>query len=382
MFYKDNTVFDEAIERIEMLFDNFDDIVVSMSGGKDSTVLFNLALIVARKKGRLPLKVFWLDQEAEWQSTVDYMEKVMRMPEVKPYWYQIPFDFTNSLSAEKNFIHVWDAAAKDKWIHPQSDISIKENPSKFNRFHDLVKALPGYCAEPGKKCAVLVGMRVQESLNRRMAIAHGKAHFMGETWCQKPNGNHQVFWPIYDFTNDDIWTAIGRNHWAYNKIYDYMYQYGVPKSAMRVSALIHETSWHSIEMLQEFEQPTYNRFVVRVNGVSTFNHAFDEGGIIPKVLPFAFKDWKEYRDYLLLHLVKPEYHDLFRRRWNGQDGDEWYKVHVKEVIINDIDGTINANAHSRIRKNQLACKDKSQNRYYQKYRKQFDEYMEKREKDD
>ena len=381
MFYKENTVFDEALDRIRMLYDNFDDVVVSMSGGKDSTVLFNLTLMVAREKGRLPVKVFWLDQEAEWQSTVDYMERVMRMPEVEPYWYQIPFDFTNSLSAEKNFIRVWDEDAKDKWIHPQADISIKTNPSSYNRFHDLVKHLPAYCAQGGRSCAVLVGMRVQESLNRRMAIAHGKANFHGETWCQKATKTHQVFWPIYDFTNDDIWTAIGKNHWSYNKIYDFMYQYGVPKSKMRVSALIHETSWHSIELLQEFEQPTYNRFVSRVNGVSTFNHAFDEGGITPKELPFAFRDWKEYRDYLLEHLTQPQYRELFRKRWKEQDGDEWYKVHVKEIIINDIDGTINANAHSRIRKNQLASSDKSQNRYYQRYKKQFDEYM-KGEKDD
>lgn len=304
------------------------------------------------------------------------------MPEVKPYWFQIPFDFTNSLSPEKNFVHVWDPAEKDKWIHPQSDISIKENPSPYTRFHDLVKYLPGYCTEPGTMCAVLVGMRVQESLNRRMAIAHGKGYFKGETWCQKPAKNHQVFWPIYDFTNDDIWTALGRNHWDYNKIYDFMYQYGVPKSKMRVSALIHETSWHSIEMLQEFEQPTYNRFVARVEGVSTFNHSFDEGGIIPRELPFAFKDWKEYRDYLLEHITKPEYRDLFRNRWKNQTGDEWYKVHVKEILINDIDGTINANAHSRIRKNQLASSDKSKNRYYQRYKKQFDEYMKGEKQDD
>ena len=56
--YKSNNVFEEALERINFVYDNCDDVIVSMSGGKDSAVLFNLALIVAKQRGRLPLKVF------------------------------------------------------------------------------------------------------------------------------------------------------------------------------------------------------------------------------------------------------------------------------------------------------------------------------------
>lgn len=375
MFYKENNVFEEALERIRMIFDYHDDVIVSMSGGKDSTVLFNLALTVAKEKNRLPLKVFWLDQEAEWQHTVDYMDSIMRMPEVKPCWFQIPFDFTNSLSTTHNFVRVWDEKEEAKWIHPKADISIKENPSKYERFHDLVSYLPEYCTE-SENCAVLVGMRIAESLNRRMTIAHGKAYFRGETWCQKKRGKIQVFWPVYDFTNDDIWTAIAKNHWNYNKVYDLQYRWGLPKSSMRVSALIHETAWHSIEMLQEFERETYNRFTIRINGVGTFNHAFDEGGIMPKTLPFAFKDWKEYRDYLLIHLVKPEYWEHFRNEWKGQDSEEWYKIHVKECIINDIDGTINANAKSRIKKNDQTG---NKGKYFKRDLEKFNQYMQGKE---
>ena len=97
MIYLQNNVFDEALERLRMIFDGHDDVIVSMSGGKDSTVLFRMALMVAQERGRLPLKVFWLDQEAEWQATVDYMQHIMELPEVTPYWYQIPFEFTNTL---------------------------------------------------------------------------------------------------------------------------------------------------------------------------------------------------------------------------------------------------------------------------------------------
>ena len=218
-------------------------------------------------------------------------------------------------------------------------------------------------------------MRISESLNRKMAIAHGKAKFRGETWCQVEHDGFQVFWPIYDFSNDDIWTAIAKNHWKYNKVYDVMYRWGVSKPQMRVSALIHETAWHSIEMLQEFERDTYNRFCARIPGVSTFNHGFDEGGIVPKMLPFAFKDWKEYRDYLLVNITKPEYWDLFNKRWQGQDGDDWYKVHVKEIILNDIDGTNNDNADRRFKKN---ARSGVGGEYHKRDVDQFNEYMSKK----
>lgn len=150
--------------------------------------------------------------------------------------------------------------------------------------------------------------------------------------------------PIWDWTFDDVWIALAKNHWKYNKIYDYQYQKGIPSRGMRVSALIHETSWKAIEVLQEFEPGTYDKFVRRVAGTSSLNHMYDQDcETIPKELPYMFKDWKEYRDYLLVHLVKEEYWKLFRDRWEGQTGEKWYMLHCKEVAINDIDGTINHN---------------------------------------
>jgi len=348
ILYLETNVFEEALNRIRFLYDNHEDVIVSMSGGKDSTVLFHLTLMVAAERNRLPVKVFWLDQEAEWQATVDYMRTVMHREDVEPYWFQIPFDFTNSLSPVANYIHVWGPESEADWVHPKDEISIKENPSSENRFHDLVNELPKYCTT-AENCAVLVGMRITESLNRRAAIAHGRVCYKGVTWCKKKNGPIQVFWPIYDFTNDDIWTAIARNGWAYNSIYDYQYQAGIAKQRMRVSALIHETAWHSIEFLQEFEPKTYDRFVKRISGVSTFNHAFDSDGVMVRQLPFAFASWVEYRDYLLEHITQPKYWDLFRQRWKNQNSEEWYRVHIKEILVNDIDGTINANARSKIR---------------------------------
>lgn len=361
-------VFEASLDRIRMIYDKFDEVIVAMSGGKDSTVLFNLALIVAKEKNKLPLKVFWLDQECEWQSTVDYMEKIMRNPNVKPYWYQIPMDFTNSLHHNKNYLSIWNEKDKELWCHPQSDISIKINPTGKNRFHEVIDALHKFCFDDNtKNGCVLCGIRAEENPTRRLLVSGNKS----QGWIMKRNEKNKSTkcFPIWDWSFDDIWIAIAKNKWEYNKIYDYQYQYGIGRKNMRVSALIHETAWKSIEMLQEFEPKTYDKFTKRIDGTSTMNHMFDQNcDTIPKELPYMFKDWKEYRDYLLEHLVKKEYWDLFRKRWKNQDDEDWYKLHCREVAINDVDGTINHNA--------VVSRDfkKSKEKMQKKHTKEFNDF--------
>ena len=354
----DRTVFEAALDRIRKIYDTFDEVIVAMSGGKDSTIIYQLAKIVAREKGKLPVKVFWLDQECEWQETVDYMDKVMHDKDVKPYWYQIPLDFTNSMHHEKNFMKIWNKDDQEKWCHPYSDISIKENPTGEHRFHHVIDGLHKYVFEPTtKNGAVLCGIRAQENITRRLMVSGNKS----QGWIMPRNEKNKSTkcYPIWDWTFDDVWIAIAKNKWEYNKIYDYQYQYGIPKNKMRVSALIHETAWKSIEMLQEFEPKTYDKFTRRIDGTSTVNHMNDQDcDTIPAELPYMFKDWKEYRDYLLVHLVKKEYRELFRKRWEKQIGDDWYKLHCREIAINDIDGTINHNAKVAMEFKEAAKKKK------------------------
>lgn len=382
MIYLDTNVFEEALNRIRFVYDNFDDVIVSMSGGKDSTVLFHLALLVAEERNRLPLKVFWLDQEAEWQGTVDYMTKIMSRPDVDPYWFQVRFAFPNNLSTTNKTLMAWDESAKDRWCHPQSELAITELPElpvKINvedrdtAFYDLVKYLPEWCCdEDAESCAVLVGMRIAESPARRMAIANANGSFRGITWCASQVIKTRKLWPIYDFSNDDIWAAIANNHWEYNNVYDKQYQWGLPKKDMRVSALIHETAWRSIEQLQEFEPQTYNKYVFRIHGTSAVNHSIDEGGLMPDRLPFAFESWKEYRDYLLEKLIPLEDRETYLKRWKNQEGDDWYQTHVREIILNDTCGTLNKNrVYTENSKKRLG----SGSKYEKKRHEQFEAYM-------
>ena len=58
--YKQKNVFEAAKERIKWIFDNFENVSVSVSGGKDSSVVFDLCHKEAVKRNRI-IECFFLD---------------------------------------------------------------------------------------------------------------------------------------------------------------------------------------------------------------------------------------------------------------------------------------------------------------------------------
>ena len=181
---KDN-VKDAAYERVERLFNEFENVVVGFSGGKDSTCVLNIALDVAEKLNRLPLAVLFVDQEAEWEGTIKYVNEVMNDKRVKPYWFQMPMVITNNASSYNRYSYCWEEGKEDEWIHPKSDISIKENIYGTDRFHDLFGKI--FNVEFGdKKSCYLSGVRTEESPKRYVALTHNLT-YKEITWGKKTN---------------------------------------------------------------------------------------------------------------------------------------------------------------------------------------------------
>jgi predicted phosphoadenosine phosphosulfate sulfurtransferase len=110
--YLNQNVYDAALERIRFIFKEIPVVICSVSGGKDSTVIYNLCMKVARELNRLPLKVMWIDQEAEWQATVDQIKTMMYDPDVDPMWFQMPIRLFNATSIYEHWLNCWDKAQK------------------------------------------------------------------------------------------------------------------------------------------------------------------------------------------------------------------------------------------------------------------------------
>lgn len=298
--YMKYNVWEAANERINRLFDEFPEVVVGISGGKDSTIVYNLALNIARERNRLPLKVLFLDQEAEWNSTIEHVRYIMYNPDVKPMWFQMPMKIFNATSYTDQWLYCWREGSN--WLRDKEPISIKENIYGTDRFTELFTNI--FEVEFGHtKACYIAGVRGEESPTRVLATTQSLA-YKDITWGKRLNSKlqHFTFYPIYDWKYSDVWKAIHDNNWRYCALYDYMYSYGVSIPNMRVSNINHETAIRSLYYMQEIEPETWNKMLSRLSGVSSAQHL---GSNIFEIssLPYMFKSWGEYRDYLLDNLV-------------------------------------------------------------------------------
>ncbi|MFW9872937.1 MAG: phosphoadenosine phosphosulfate reductase family protein [Candidatus Thorarchaeota archaeon] len=325
---------DKARQRISMIFDNFNDIIVSISSGKDSTVLFFLCIQEARKRDR-KITAFFLDQEAEYQSSIDLIEKLMTLPEVNPKWFQVPIFMTNATSMNDFFLYAWGEG--EKWIREKHKIAIhkieKEYPKRFYPFFEWYE-------KETSDSAHLIGLRAEEGITRFRAVTKFKG-WKGLRWSTEIN-NIVRFYPIYDWSVYDIWKFIYDFNLPYNKIYDLMFwdNYGIYQK-MRVSNLIHEKSFKCLSDLPKFEPETYNKLCKRISGIQTATRYATEKLVFDnKILPSHYNTWKEFRDFLLENIEHPTHKKRFKERFSKQKRDEkTYQAQVGQLLINDYENS-------------------------------------------
>lgn len=343
-YYLSDNVFDAAIKRIEYIFDEFENVIVSFSGGKDSTVVLNLALMVAERRGRLSLKVCFLDQEAEWQTVIDYIRVVMADPRIEPMWFQMPIRLFNATSSKEPWLYCWEETPGVKWMREKEPIARTENIYGTPSFIDLFNKILDHEFQ-GQKACDLTGVRGEESPKRMKGLTT-HATYKHVTWGKqrdKKKGQY-AFHPIYDWSYTDVWTAIHKFRWPYCAIYDYQWQHGLAVQNMRVSNLHHETAVTTLFYLQEIEQDTWNKLCVRLPGVQAAGQLKGDSFTTPKDLPYMFADWREYRDHLLKNLIQEDTaREKFRVKFGKMDvfytllpdKTDMYRHQITSILCND-----------------------------------------------
>lgn len=327
------SVFEAAKRRIAFVFDSFSRVVVSISGGKDSLVLWHLATEEAARRGRTA-EVFFLDQEAEYQGTVDVIGRCMRHANVVPQWFQVPLRMTNATSHRAIWMNAWGVG--EQWMREKDPLAMHAHAEAPDRFYDF---FPWYEAQR-TDTAFLVGLRCRESLNRWRA-AKANPGYMGIGWSTTAAGlGNYRFYPLFDWWDVDVWKCIADQKLRYNPVYDRMYALGQNERSMRVSFLVHEQSFKAVTRLQEIEPDTYERLLRRLSGVHSAALYAEEPIFNAMKRPTAFASWLEYRQHLV-DTTPLEHMSRMVKRFTKQGDDEAAcREHVRQLLTNDWENNV------------------------------------------
>ena len=112
--YLNINVYEATQKRLKYIFNEFDNVLVAFSGGKDSGVLLNLAYKYAEKNNQLDkLGMYFLDYEAQYTATMKYVKKMFdKFNNIKRYWLCLPNSVPSATSMTTGIWIPWEKSKK------------------------------------------------------------------------------------------------------------------------------------------------------------------------------------------------------------------------------------------------------------------------------
>ncbi|MBA3350883.1 MAG: DUF3440 domain-containing protein [Blastocatellia bacterium] len=277
--YKDKNVYVAANERLGFIFENFERVYISFSGGKDSGALLNLVLDYVKKHGiKTKIGVKIMDNEANFEFTLQFMRRIIEANReyLDVYWCCLPITLPCTVSSYQVDWKCWGERDRLRWVRPMPTedyiVNMQNKPFNFFRENMLDKEFYDEFAEwysQGKSCANLIGIRTVESLNRFRAIMNDRKETLkGRMWTKRGLDHAYNCYPIYDWRTEDIWTANARFDWDYNKLYDVFYMAGVPVHKMRVASPFMSESKSSLNLYRVIDPHVWTTLCGRVQGAN------------------------------------------------------------------------------------------------------------------
>ena len=238
--------------RIKNLFDSVNKVAMNYSGGKDSIVLDDLIFQMCQSGeiDKSKLIVNFIDEEAIYPC----VEKIVKKCRIK--WLSIGVEFNwwciqvkhyncfNSLQNEETFV-CWDETKRDVWIRPRPKFAITSDPLLEERKDNYQSFLD----KKFKGIVIINGLRASESIQRYQSLARRR-------------GQDKVY-PIYDWTDTDVWNYIREHNLEYPDAYEYMYRVGVPWKNLRISQFFSIDTARNLVQMCEFYPDLFDRICQR-----------------------------------------------------------------------------------------------------------------------
>lgn len=279
--YTGQNVYSALQERLKFIFEEFDNIFVSFSGGKDSGILLNITLDFQQKYyPNKKIGVFHQDFEAQYAVTTEYVERTFERIKdiVDPYWVCLPMATRTALSSYQMFWYPWDDTKEACWCRPMPQhpyvINLQNNPmtTYHYRMHqeDLAKQFGRWYRHThnDKKTVCLLGIRADESLQRYSGFLNKKYGYDGECWISKQFKDVWAASPLYDWSHADVWHAYAKFDYDYNRLYDMYYMAGLKPDQMRVASPFNDYAKDSLHLYRVLDPEMWAKLVGRVRGAN------------------------------------------------------------------------------------------------------------------
>ena len=311
--YLEENVYEAFLGRMKLIFQEFDNIYLSFSGGKDSGLLLNMVLDYQQKYA--PVKkigVFHQDFEAQYTVTPEYVERTFEQikDRVEPYWVCLPMATRTAMSNYEMYWYPWDNKKKELWVRQMPDkeyvINLENNPITTYRYRmhqeDLAKQFGRWykMSHGNGKTVCILGMRADESLQRYSGFLNKRYGYKEECWISKQFKDVWCASPIYDWSTEDIWHANYIFNYDYNHLYDLYYKAGLKVSQMRVASPFNDYSKESLNLYRVIDPQIWVKLVGRVRGANF-------GALYGRTKAMGYRNvtlpeghtWKSYTMFLL-----------------------------------------------------------------------------------
>lgn len=352
--FTQKNVYEAFMERMEFVYREFDNYYFSVSGGKDSSIMVQLAARKAREMGK-KISVLYIDLEAQYRATIEHVEELIKeIGDVLDEWYWIamPISLRNAVSVIQPKWICWDKKDQEKWVRPMPENPYVVNESNYPdewdwffrgmEFEDFILYFAKWFNKRhGGLTAAGIGIRSNESLNRfRTIVSENKTTYKGLSWTTQVRLkgdalNTYNFFPMYDWTTEDDWTAVARLDLKFNWIYELMYKNGLSIHEQRLCQPYGDDQRNGLDQFRALEPETWEKVLNRVHGVNYGNIYCRTAllGNIKSEKPDGMT-WEQYSVFLLesLGLYAPELRDHYYRKI--KTFLKWYEK--KGITVADI----------------------------------------------
>lgn len=337
--YKDINVYDAAINRYDIVLNEFDNYYVSVSGGKDSSIMLQLMAQEARKYGK-KFSVLYIDLEAQYQATIGHINALIDATKdvvENWYWCALPLSLRNAVSAIQPKWICWDKKDKAKWVREyptkRKDIVLATEDSlpdgwdwffRGMEFEEFILWFAKWFNEThGGKTAAGIGIRSDESLNRfRTIVSDKKERYKNYPWTTRVHCKSKVlncwnFFPLYDWRTEDDWTAVAKLNLLFNPIYELMYKNGLSIYEQRLCQPYGDDQRKGLDQYRTLEPETWEKVLNRVEGVN-FGNIYCRTSLLGNIKsekPDSLT-WEQYAVFLLesIGMYAPEVRDHYHTK--------------------------------------------------------------------